>query len=245
MNTVPATAGTPRKKLLLVEDDPGTAEIVTAALSNAGYDITWFDHADDPILFFQPSVYDVAILDVKLPGERDGFDVCRHIRTQDPNIAVLFLTVVSEEVERIVGLEIGADDYIVKPFSSRELVARVKTILRRTRVTQPPVPATRLTFGELSIDIEWRKLEVRGAKVELTATEFNLLAFLAANPGRAFTRAQLIKNVWGYDSEGYEESVTVLIQRLRGSIEANPKEPQFILTVRGIGYRFCEAGELP
>lgn len=243
-NPSPTAMFANRRRVLLVEDDPGTAEVIRSALELNGYQVTWYDHADDAMNFFQSGQHHLAILDVRLPGNLDGFDVCRHLRAADPDLAVLFLTVLSDEIDRVVGLELGADDYVTKPFSTRELMARVKSILRRTHDRGPRHAAAKVFFGELAVDFDLRKVEVNGTKVELTTTEFNLLAYLARSPGRAYTRKQLIEEVWGYSSDGYEDSVTVLIQRLRSAIEPAPKTPRYILTVRGIGYRFCEPEEL-
>jgi DNA-binding response OmpR family regulator len=190
--------------------------------------------------------YDLVILDLILPG-MDGLEVCRHIRNRPEYTPVLMLTAKSTDVDRILGLEMGADDYLTKPFNVRELLARVKALFRRVealRAKDSAAPQKTIRAGDLTIDPEKRKVAVQGKPVHLTAREFELLLEFSRHPGRVYTRAQLLDQVWGYSYQGYEHTVNSHINRLREKIERNPDRPQYILTVRGVGYRFVEPEDL-
>ena len=178
-----------------------------------------------------------------LPG-MDGLEICKRLREQKPRVPILMLTAKSEEIDKVLGLELGADDYLTKPFSIRELIARVKAILRRTQdqgnVAMGRVQPTELAYDGLAIDLDKRRVTVEGTPVELTAKEFDLLALFASHPGKPFNREQLLNQVWGYSFSGYEHTVNSHINRLRSKIETDPSEPKFILTVWGFGYRFMD-----
>jgi DNA-binding response OmpR family regulator len=177
-----------------------------------------------------------------LPG-MDGIEVCRRIRERPPYVPIVMLTSRSSETDRVVGLEVGADDYVTKPFSIRELLARVKAIFRRVEQTGSDAQAAgRIEAGGLVIDPERRAVTLDGRAVELTAKEFDLLLYFAARPGRVFTRSQLLDAVWGYGHDGYEHTVNSHINRLRAKIEADPARPRYVLTVWGVGYKFAEGG---
>jgi two-component system alkaline phosphatase synthesis response regulator PhoP len=179
---------------------------------------------------------DLVILDLMLP-ELDGWDVCRALR-KESDVPVIMLTARVEESDKLIGLELGADDYVTKPFSPRELVARVRSVLRR--VSGTPSKPKRLSHGEITIDLSRHSVEVRGEVVDLTPTEFDLLATLMEDPGRAFSRSQLLESVQGYAYEGYERTIDVHIKNLRQKVEADSRSPRHIKTVYGIGYKFEE-----
>jgi DNA-binding response OmpR family regulator len=234
------------KSLLVVEDDEDLADLVAIHLGDMGHRVVvehdgraGFDRACS-------QTFDVVILDINLPG-MDGLEICRQLRAAPTYPAILMLTARSTELDRVVGLEVGADDYLTKPFSVRELVARVKALLRRMEAfgaSEEPRSSAPLKVGELEINREARQVKVQGETVELTAKEFDLLEFFARNPGRVFTRAQLLDSVWGYAHDGYEHTVNTHINRLRRKIEPDPSKPRFILTVWSVGYKFPEASEL-
>lgn len=234
------------QKVLLLEDDKDLAELVDIHLKDAGFHVTHAGNAQEACSLIDGAEFSVAILDRNLP-DRDGLEVCRHIRSQRRPMSVIMLTCRSDEVDRIVGLEVGADDYVTKPFSVKELVARVRAVLRRHAlpvVLEDKEPSPHVTRGELEINKVTRKVLLRGQPVTLTTTEFDLLLYLAEHPGRPFTRASLLSTIWGYEFSGYEHTVNSHINRLRAKIEGDPSNPRFILTVWGIGYRFAEAEEL-
>jgi DNA-binding response OmpR family regulator len=221
--------------VLVVEDDPTVAEIVVRYLEREGFAVescadgrTGLDRA----LALRP---DLVVLDLMLPG-LDGLEVCRQLHDRQP-VPVVMLTARGEEDDRVVGLELGADDYVTKPFSPRELVARVKAVLRRAEGPLTPVGAGRLRTGGLVIDLDARELTRNGEHLVLTAREFDLLVHLARHPREAFRREQLLEQVWGY-SYGDASTVTVHIRRLREKIEADPSSPVLITTVWGVGYRW-------
>ncbi len=181
----------------------------------------------------------MLILDIMLP-EVDGLEICRTVRGQNSQIPILMLTAKSSELDRVLGLELGADDYMTKPFSTLELVARVKALLRRARISEEPARELKVVvFKDLSIDTENRRLFIRDKEVELTPKEFDLLHHFVTNPGRVFSRMQLLDKVWGYSYEGYHHTVNSHINRLRTKIENDPQEPQYILTRWGVGYEFA------
>lgn len=233
------------KKVLIIEDDPNIADLVTLHLTDHGYAV---DLATDGLAGVEKTEsgeYSLIILDIMLPG-MDGLEVCKRIRQQDSYIPMLMLTAKSEELDKVLGLELGADDYLTKPFSVRELIARIKAIFRRLEATKiPEVSETRkLAFPALSIDLDKRKVLLDHAVVELTTKEFDLLTLFATNPGRVYSRQQLLDLVWGYQFDGYEHTVNSHINRLRAKIEKDPSNPNFIKTVWGMGYRFAEPEEM-
>jgi DNA-binding response OmpR family regulator len=181
-----------------------------------------------------------------LPG-MDGLEICRRLRGETDYVPILMLTAKASEIDRIVGLELGADDYLTKPFSVRELVARVKAIFRRVSAVRAQTDAQDspfITLGALVIETEKRKVTLDGEPITLTAKEYDLLHHFASHPGRVYTRAQLLDQVWGYGYEGYEHTVNSHINRLRGKIESDPANPRYVLTVWGVGYRFAEPQDL-
>jgi len=182
--------------------------------------------------------YDLIILDLMLPG-MDGLEICRRIRAKGRYTPILMLTAKSTELDRVLGLEMGADDYLTKPFSVLELAARVKAIFRRVdSLAQPEGKDKVIESGPLRVDVDRREVTLQGKPVELTAKEFDLLLHFAENPGRVYSRSQLLDKVWGYSHSGYEHTVNSHINRLRAKIEANPNQPEFIQTVWGVGYKF-------
>jgi DNA-binding response OmpR family regulator len=230
------------RKILVVEDQRDIADLIAMHLRDLGHRV---DCVHDGIAGYEAATsgrYDLIVLDVMLPG-RDGLDIVRTLRIERLTTPVLMLTARSTEIDRVLGLELGADDYLTKPFSIPELQARVKALLRRS-LMQASAPASdpkeRIVAGDLVIDCARREVRLAGQPVPLTAREFDLLLHFARNPGRAFTRLQLLDAVWGTSFEGYEHNVNTHINRLRGKIEADPANPRYVLTVRGVGYRFTD-----
>jgi DNA-binding response OmpR family regulator len=233
------------RNILVIEDDRDIARLLEMHLKDEGYSVTVVSDGKAGLRQALAKPYDIVILDLILPG-MDGLEVCRGIRNRKDYTPVLMLTAKSTDVDRIVGLEMGADDYLTKPFNVRELLARVKALLRRvealrTKDTAPP--QKRIESGGIVIDPEKRKVTVRGSSVHLTAREFELLLEFARHPGRVYTRAQLLDQVWGYSYQGYDHTVNSHINRLREKIEQDPAKPLYILTVRGVGYRFADPGD--
>lgn len=227
--------------VLVVEDDADLAELVRMHLVELGLavDVEHDGLAAAGRLAEQP--YDLVVLDLNLPG-MDGTQLCRRIRMGPEYIGILILSARGSELDRIVGLENGADDYLAKPFSVLELIARVKAILRRAEAMQIPSSSQKvLSVCGVTIDMQKRLASVDGKAVELTAKEFDLLLFFAEAPGRVFSRAELLHSVWGYHHAGYAHTVNSHINRLRTKIEADPLVPRLVLTVWGVGYKFCDA----
>jgi DNA-binding response OmpR family regulator len=230
------------RRVLLVEDDREIAELVRLHLVDLGCEV---QHADDGVAglaLAQASAFDLVILDVMLPG-LDGLEICKRLRAGADYLPILMTTSKASELDRVLGLELGADDYLTKPFSVGELMARVKALFRRVDAMAASAarpPAATLNAGELCIDIDRRVVTLAGQPVELTAKEFDLLAHFAAHPGRVFNRAQLLDKVWGYSHIGYEHTVNSHINRLRAKIEQDPAKPRYILTVWSVGYKFAE-----
>ncbi len=230
--------------VLIVEDDPDIADLVELHLHDLGFKLERVANGAEGLERALNSEYILIILDLNLPG-LGGMEVCRRIREKDRITPILMLTAKSDEVDKVLGLEIGADDYMTKPFSVREFSARVKALVRRVELRQnAPATAEQLTFGELTVYPGRRKVTLRDTGIELTAKEFELLLLFAGNPGRAYTRQELLDTIWGYQFQGYEHTVNSHINRLRNKIELNPSEPRFIKTVWGVGYRFAEEEEL-
>jgi DNA-binding response OmpR family regulator len=217
--------------VVVVEDDPHIADLVDLYLRREGFRVLLAGDGEKGLELFRQEDPSIVILDVGLPGARDGFDVCRAIRAGS-SVPVLFLTARDDEVDRILGLELGADDYLVKPFSPRELVARVRAILRRTR--EGPAPQDVIALGDLEVDIRRREARCAGDVVALTTREFDLLAFLANNVGLALSRQQLLDGVWGSDWYGDERTVDVHVAQLRKKLGSDLP----LATVWGVGYRF-------
>jgi len=229
-------------KILVIEDEPQIARLVKMHLSDAGCIVTVAHRGAEGLAAAADQLFDLVVLDLMLP-DMDGLDVCRQLRKREDYLPILMLTARSGEVDRVLGLELGADDYLTKPFSVRELVARVKAILRRVermaadRATADDAP---IVFEELAIDREKRLVLVRGEPVKLTAKEFDLLVQFARHPGRVYTRSQILDLVWGYGEGTYEHTVNSHINRLRAKIEEDASQPRFIQTVWGVGYRFFD-----
>ena len=228
--------------ILLVEDDAELRDLVQNRLSEAGYEVRTAVTGPQALERVTEKVPDVVLLDIMLP-EMDGLEVCRRLRADYPLMFILMLTARSEEMDRVVGLEVGADDYVTKPFSLSELVARVRSALRRLRLTEESAQATGdeeqpFTVGNLRIDPMRRQVFQDGSELTLTVLEFDLLVFLTRNPERPFTRMQLLDKVWDIQYEGYDRTVDSHVQRLRSKIEQDPGNPVFIKTVWGVGYKF-------
>jgi two-component system alkaline phosphatase synthesis response regulator PhoP len=239
----PATITVVRERIVIVEDEPDIVEMVRYNLRKEGFEVEAFGRGRDGLEYLRRNPADLLLLDVMLPDE-DGFDICRQLRADERlrDLPVVFLTARGEEVDRIVGLELGADDYVVKPFSPRELAARVRAILRRQ--ARAAGPGEVVEIRGLRLDAATQDVTVRGRRVELSALEFKLLHFLASHPRHVFTRERLLDEVWGRDCAVTPRTVDVHIRRLREKIEAQPDEPEYIGTVRGSGYRMlAEAPE--
>ncbi len=231
-----ATADHARGQILVVDDEPTIAEVLCRYLERAGYETHVAADGHAAVAAVVRHRPDLIVLDLMLPG-LDGLEVMRRVRERERDgTAIILLTARGEESDRIVGLRLGADDYVVKPFSPAELVARVDAVLRRRDTAPGPEPALR--FGDLEIDPAGRRVAVAGEPVALTQREFDLLAFLARHPGQAFTRNQLMDHVWRYSFYTDTSTVTVHIRRLRAKIEPDPAQPRHVETVWGVGYRF-------
>jgi DNA-binding response OmpR family regulator len=225
-------------QLLLVEDDDAIAEALREHLqAQAGYSLHREADGLRAMALIERQPFDLVLLDLMLPGA-DGFDVCRHLRARHPQVPVIMLSARTTEAHRVLGLELGADDYLPKPFSMLELVARVRAVLRRVELLKgAAVPPALLNVGEHVLDVARRELR-RGSQVQaLPLREFDLLHFLARHPRQAFGRSELLNRVWGAGFDGYEHTVNSHINRLRARIEADPREPRHIVTVWGVGYR--------
>lgn len=225
------------KTLYIVEDDPHIRELLAFNLEKAGFSVKGYERGETACRDAQQAPPDLMLLDLMLPG-MDGLDVCRSLRQDEltAQTPIIMLTARGEELDRVLGLEMGADDYIVKPFSIREVVARVKAVLRRSDA--PPSASAILRSGMLSVDMGRREARKDGALLSLAMKEFDLLAHLMAHPGMVMTRSQLLDQVWGYDYIGETRTVDVHIRHLRMKIEDVPDDPRYIETVRGVGYRF-------
>ncbi len=225
--------------ILVVEDDADIAKLVRLHLEDLGHRVTVEPNGRLALDRARGGGFDLLILDLMLPG-LDGIELCRRLRAGETYTPILMLTARSSETDRVLGLEMGADDYLTKPFSVRELQARVKAILRRVEQLGSTDDSADgpVAFGGLEIDPGRRNVRLDGRPVELTAREFDLLYFFACHPGRVFSRAQLLDNVWGYAHEGYQHTVNTHINRLRRKLEPDPSQPFWIRTVWGVGYRF-------
>ena len=235
---------TKMKKVLVVEDDRDIVDLLEIHLKDMNCELTKAYEGIDGLEKALKGEFDLIILDVMLPG-KDGLEICRELRRKEIVAPILMLTAKSEEIDKILGLEFGADDYMTKPFSIREFVARVKAIFRRTEMTESKKNSGSsskmfMEFGELTIDMDKRKVSILDQRIDLSPKEFDLLSLLAAKPGKSYSRTQILNLVWGYDFDGYEHTVNSHINRLRGKIEPDIQNPTYILTSWGIGYRFNE-----
>ncbi|HEX7524695.1 MAG TPA: response regulator transcription factor [Gaiellaceae bacterium] len=223
------------KRILVVEDEKAILEAVTAYLEREGYWVTPVADGAAALEQAGKKAFDLVVLDLNLP-KVSGEEVCRRIRDVS-DIPIIMLTAKGAEEERIKGLEIGADDYLVKPFSPRELIARVRALLRRAHAESDP-QRDRLDFGDLIVDVRAHRVYLEGNEVDLTASEYKLLVTLARYPGRVYPRMELVEKVLGYDFEGYERAIDSHVKNLRAKLDDDPREPRFIHTVTGVGYRF-------
>jgi two-component system response regulator RegX3 len=224
-------------KILVVEDEASFSDALSYLLGREGFDVSVADTGDGAIAEFDRHGADLILLDLMLPG-LSGTEVCRQIR-QRSNVPVIMLTAKDSEVDKVVGLELGADDYVTKPYSTRELVARIRAVLRRqSEDFSDSVPDGVISAGPVRMDIERHIVHVNGEQVQLPLKEFELLEFLIRNSGRVLTRSQLIDRVWGSDYFGDTKTLDVHVKRLRAKVEVDPANPLFIQTVRGLGYKF-------
>lgn len=235
-------------RVLFIEDDPQIGELVTDQLHELDHAVHWAQDGAEGFQTYQDEDFDLVILDLRLPSLH-GLDICRRIRADDPFIPIVMLTAKAEKRDVVRGLELGADDYITKPFSSSELIARIHALFRRIsadRTQSQSAAATdaAIQFNGLTIYPERHKVTCDGEPVHLTAKEFDLLLLFARHPGRAFSRTELLTEVWGTQFDGYDHTVNTHINRLRGKIEPDPSDPTYIRTVWGVGYRFAEPEEL-
>ena len=225
-------------KILVVDDEKSIVRLVTFNLEKEGFKTLIANNGNEALEKINTEQPDLVILDLMLPG-LDGLEVCRRVRQKGLPVAVIMLTAKDQEIDRVLGLELGADDYITKPFSPRELVARVKAVLRRTSPQEEiSQPGERIKIGTLTIDSERYEVKVGGKQVELTPKEFELLELLARNAGKVMTRDVLLNHIWDYAYDGDTRIVDVNVSHLREKIETNPKNPVYIKTVRGVGYKF-------
>jgi len=223
------------RRILLVEDEKTIRDTVAAYLEREGYWVTPAEDGAEALDQFSKHRFDLVVLDLMLP-KFSGEQVCRAIRDSS-DVPIIMLTAKGELEDRVAGLELGADDYLVKPFSPRELVARVRALLRRAHVGAEP-QRDRLVYGRLEIDVAGHKAFLDGEELDLTASEFKLLTTLSRYPGRVYSRMELVEKVLGYDFEGYERTIDSHVKNLRAKLEDDPRDPTFIYTVHGVGYRF-------
>ncbi len=231
------------KKALIVEDDPQIIQLLEIHLKDLGCEVFVANQGNQGLLKAIELHPDLIVLDIMLP-EMDGIEVCQKIRANDLKSPIIMLTAKSEEIDKVLGLEVGADDYLTKPFSVREFIARVKAIFRRQKMTvaknEPSDTPQLLEFDNLSINLEMRKVLLNNKRVDLSPKEFELLVLLSSNPGKSYDRTKLLNLIWGYDFQGYEHTVNSHINRLRAKIESDMSSPKFILTTWGVGYKFNE-----
>jgi len=225
-------------RILIVEDEEAIAAFVQTALERDGFDAKSVGDGPGALQALDSFRPDLILLDLGLPG-MDGLQVCQAIRTREHYTPIIMLTARTDDVDKIVGLEVGADDYVTKPFNARELVARVRALLRLVHHSAGRRPESTVRFGVVEIDLDGRQVLKDGLPVELTPKEFDLLALLARNPGRVYGRDTLLEQVWGYDFAGDSRTVDVHMQRLRRKLEENPRAPRYLLSVHSIGYKFA------
>lgn len=232
--------------ILIIEDDTEIASVVSMNIRDLGFTTEIVSDGKSGLSLALEKSFALIILDLMLP-QMDGMTVCRSIREKDPYTPIMMLTAKTDEIDRVLGLELGADDYLTKPFSIRELTARVKALIRRSRTsssgeerdTQEKVRQ----IGEIIIDFKKRKVMLKNSELDLTVKEYDLLSLFMNNPGRTYSRADLLNLIWGYQFEGYEHTVNTHINRLRNKIETDPAQPRYLKTVWGVGYRFTESLE--
>ena len=230
-----------QRKILLVEDDLDLVRELRPELEEAGFAVVWTPSGKEALANFAIAAPDAVMLDVGLV-DLDGFEVCQRIRGMNASLPVLFLTSRGDEVDRVTGFALGADDYVVKPFSMRELVFRVKALLRRSdAVVTSNGRKDEIVIKDLRIQPIARRVQLRGEELELSAIEFDILLFFASHPGRPFSREQLMEQIWAVNSSNFAATVTTQISRLRKKLERDPANPEYLLTVYGVGYRFAEA----
>lgn len=231
-----------KTQILIIEDDPDINKLLNMNLNDANHEVFSCDDGTTGLQQAKSGNYQLIVLDIMLPG-LDGIEICKQLRAAQILTPIIMLTARESEADRVIGLEMGADDYLTKPFSVRELQARVKALLRRVDMQhqslQPELE--RLQFDELSIDVAKRSVLLAGKTVDLTSTEFDLLVYMARKPGLVFSRSQLLDSVWGYQHSGYEHTVNSHINRLRTKLESDPSKPKYVLTVWGVGYKFSDA----
>lgn len=231
------------QKVLVVEDDRNIIELLRLHLTDLGCEVTTTGNGNEALEIIRRDRFQLIVLDIMLPGI-NGMEICRHVRMADRHTPIIILSAKSEEIDKVLGLETGADDYLTKPFSIREFLARVKVIFRRQGEANGEAGTTGtpmfLQYGTLEIDVDKRKVTINRTRIELSPKEFDLLVLLASAPGKSYSRQRLLNLVWGYDFEGYEHTVNSHINRLRAKIEQNVSAPQYILTTWGVGYRFNE-----
>lgn len=228
------------KKVLVIEDDKSIADLLEIHLKDLNCEVTTIQDGEEGLKSATSNPFDLIVLDLMLP-KVNGLEICKEVRKKDIYTPILILTSKSEEVDKVLGLEVGADDYLTKPFSIREFIARAKAILRRVEAIQKEIGSdSDISVSDLSIEASKRKVTLRGERIELTPKEFDLLHLLASHPGKTYTREQLLNILWGYQYNGYEHTVNSHINRLRSKIEPDISNPKFILTSWGVGYRFNE-----
>jgi DNA-binding response OmpR family regulator len=229
------------KKVLVIEDDENIIELLNIHLKDLSCEVSTTGNGNDALEIATQNNFDLIILDLMLPG-LNGMEICRRIRQQDRTTPIMILSAQSEEIDKVVGLETGADDYLTKPFSVREFIARVNVIFRRREHSGKVIYNNKaiMKFDELEIDIDKRKITLNNSRIDLSPKEFDLITLLASNPGKSYNRKHLLNLVWSYDFEGYEHTVNSHINRLRGKIEKDISNPKYILTTWGVGYRFNE-----
>jgi len=232
------------KNVLVVEDDKSISDLLKIHLTDLNCAVTQAYDGEEGLKHALKDQYELIVLDLMLP-KLDGLEICKEVRRKDIYTPVLMLTSKSEEFDKVLGLEVGADDYLTKPFGIREFIARVKAIFRRIEAIQKEIDnEADITFGDLQIEVTKRKVLLNGDRIELTPKEFDLLHLLAAHPGRTYTREQLLNILWGYQYNGYEHTVNSHINRLRSKIEPDLSNPKYILTSWGVGYRFNESEDI-
>ncbi|MEE9343320.1 MAG: response regulator transcription factor [Gammaproteobacteria bacterium] len=229
-----------QKRILIIEDDQDIANLIALHLRDLSYQVDITHNGRQGLALALQDTFDVIVLDIMLP-ELDGIEICRRLRSAEINTLILMLTARSSELDRVLGLELGADDYLTKPFSINELKARIKAMLRRAKLSTAMNDIDDvLEVQDIKIDINKRVVNINQQDVSLTAREFDLLLHFAKHPGRVYSRTQLLDQVWGYSHEGYEHTVNSHINRLRKKIEVDPADAQYIQTVWGVGYKFSE-----
>ncbi|CAM3961157.1 response regulator transcription factor [Alicyclobacillus pomorum] len=226
-------------RVLVVDDEPSIRQLVQYNLTQAGFDVVTGESGNQVLHLVRDKHPDILVLDLMLPG-MSGMEVCQQLRREGITTPVIMLTARDDEIDRILGLEMGADDYITKPFSPRELIARIRAVLRRTTSGSESAGGDVYQIGNMRIDVTKYELTINGTPVDLTTREFELLAYLCQNANRVLTRDQLLENVWGYEFAGDTRIVDVHISHLREKIEKNPKAPEYIKTVRGVGYKLVK-----